>query len=560
MFPLQYYKSFLGEVFMIKGNQNKKWLVVILFILCVTLLTCPVKAGFAWLQKQKLLAADGTAGDNLGWSVSISGDWAITGAIGDGDGVKINAGSAYIFKWNGTSWIQQQKLTASDSSADDQFGWSVSVSGDSAIVGAIGDDSSRGAAYIFRWNGTNWSQQQKLIAADGEVEDFFGISVAIDGNYAIIGAVGDDSAKGSAYIFKWNGTNWSQQAKITASDGIAEDSFGNSVSLYGDTAIIGVSADDDNGSYSGSVYVFRRDGVLWSQQQKLTAADGAAEDNFGVSVSINGDRLIIGSLGDDDNGSNSGSAYMFTWNGASWSQQQKLTPSDGAAEDFFGCSVSICDNYVVVGAHHDDDRGVDAGSAYIFEWNGASWSQQAKLLADDGAAGDSLGTSVSISGGKPIAGARFDDDKGADSGSAYIFGLTEYGELTLLAPNGGENLVAGLNFNISWDTNGIVENVHIEYSDNNGIDWSPVNTVTNTGSYQWLLPNINSNQCLVWINNVEFPFAYDISNDVFRIYVCADWLTLDFNGDCVIDFADFSVFAGQWLNCGDPCDPNCLEP
>jgi hypothetical protein len=206
-------------------------------------------------------------------------------------------------------WPQQAKFTASDGSAGDCFGYSVSISGDYAIVGACGDDNYKGSAYVFKRDGTIWSQQDKLAASDGAVWDAFGYSVSISGDYVIVGAYSDNDYKGSAYVFKRDGTTWNEQAKLTASDGSAGDAFGYSVSISGDYAIVGAYNGND---YKGSAYVFKRDGTIWSQQDKLTASDGATDDWFGLSVSISGYYAVVGAPSDDDKGSDSGSAYVFS--------------------------------------------------------------------------------------------------------------------------------------------------------------------------------------------------------------------------------------------------------
>jgi hypothetical protein len=383
-------------------------------------------------EQDKLTASDGTAIDLFGFSVSVSGDYAIVGAYLD-DANGSNSGSAYIFTPNDVNcsqWDQQAKLLASDGNTDDYFGWSVSVSGDYAIVGAYLDEDNgiySGSAYIFKRDGTSWSQQVKLLASDGAAYNYFGESVSISGDYAIVGAYGDDdkgTGSGSAYIFKRSGTSWSQQAKLLASDGAAFDYFGYSVSVSGDYAIVGAYLDDANGSNSGSAYIFKRDGISWSQQAKILASDGAADDYFGYSVSVNGDYAIVGAYLDDANGSDSGSAYIFKLEGTTWTQQDKLTASDGAAGEYFGYSVSVSGDYAIAGAKYDNDNGSYSGSAYIFKRDGTSWSQQAKLLASDGAVGDYFGCSVSVSGIYAIAGAYGDDDKGGNSGSAYMFSKT----------------------------------------------------------------------------------------------------------------------------------------
>ncbi|MHC4647274.1 MAG: FG-GAP repeat protein [Planctomycetota bacterium] len=408
-----------------QSDINALLTTVVVFMLAM-LFILPANSAYAdWPEAEKLLASDGAAYDEFGDSVSVSGDYAIVGGDGDDDNGS-RSGSAYIFYYNGTSWSEQAKLTAADGAADDFFGFSVSISGDYAIVGAHGDDdngSGSGSAYIFKRSGTSWSQEAKLLASDGAAADSFG-SVSISGDYAIVGASSDDdngSRSGSAYIFYYNGTSWSEQAKLTAADGAADDFFGTSVSLSGAYAVVGAGYDDDNGTNSGSAYIFYYNGASWSQQAKLLASDGAASDYFGGSVSISGDYAILGAHGDDDNGSMSGSAYIFKRSGTSWSEEAKLLASDGADDDRFGCSVSVSGTTALVGAYNDDDNGSYSGSAYIFKRSGTNWNEQAKLLASDGAIGDAFGGSVSISGDHAIVGAKRDDDNGTDSGSAYIY-------------------------------------------------------------------------------------------------------------------------------------------
>jgi hypothetical protein len=378
-------------------------------------------------QLQKVTAADGAAGDSFGVSVSVDGDTALIGAYADDD-KGTDSGSAYVFTRSGGTWSQQAKLTAADGAATDYFGLSVALDGDTALIGAQHDDDkggNSGSAYVFTRSGGTWSQQAKLTAADGATSDMFGSRVALDGNTALIGSYSDDdkgAESGSAYVFTRSGGTWSQQAKFTASDGAASDWFGYSVSLDGDAALIGSRNDDDKGVDSGSAYVFTRSGGTWSQQAKLTAADGAAGDYFSFVLSLDGDTVLVGALQDDDKGSDSGSAYVFTRSGGTWSQQAKLTASDGAAGDVFGYSVSLDGNTALIGAYQDDDKGNDSGSAYVFTRSGGTWGQQAKLTAADGAANDFFGISVSLDGGTALIGAYQDDDKGTGSGSVYFFG------------------------------------------------------------------------------------------------------------------------------------------
>ena len=241
-----------------------------------------------------------------------------------------------------------------------------------------------------------------------------------------MGASGDDdngSASGSAYVFKRSGTSWAQETKLLPSDGAAFDFFGKSVSISGDYAVVGAQENDDNGTNSGSAYVFKRAGASWAQETKLLPSDGATIDVFGISVSISGDYAVVGAHRDRDNGSFSGSAYVFKRTDVTWTQEAKLLPSDGAADDQFGISVSISGDYAVVGAQENDDNGSNSGSAYLFKRSGTSWAQETKLLASDGAAADEFGRSVSISGDYAVVGAWRDNDNGTDVGSAYLYNL-----------------------------------------------------------------------------------------------------------------------------------------
>ncbi|WP_309399388.1 FG-GAP repeat protein [Cerasicoccus maritimus] len=390
----------------------------------ITITATYVDESLAGVLESKFTASDGATYDYFGYSVSLSGDTAIVGAYND-DG----SGSAYVFVRSGSGWTEQAKLTASDGASSDLFGYSISLSGDTAIVGAYGDDDkggNSGSAYVFVRSGSIWTEQAKLTASEGAADDRFGNSVSISGDTAIVGALYDNdngSSSGSVYVFVRNGSDWTEQAKLMPSDGASSDYFGRSVSLSGDTAIVGADGDDDNGSSSGSAYVFVRSGSIWTEQAKLTASEGAANDRFGNSVSLSGDTAIVGALQDDDKGSASGSAYVFVRSGGVWTEQAKLTASDGAASDYFGSSVSLSGDTAIVGALYDDDNGSSSGSAYVFVRSGGIWTEQAKLTASDGAAEDYFGNSVSLSGDTAIVGVRFDDDNGSSSGSAYFYDL-----------------------------------------------------------------------------------------------------------------------------------------
>ncbi|MCH8151573.1 MAG: hypothetical protein IH830_04265 [Planctomycetes bacterium] len=393
----------------------------------------------------KLTASDAAAGDEFGISVASSGDVAAVGARFDDDN-GIDSGSAYVFRWNGSAWLQEAKLIASDGSPGDQFGFSVSISGDVALMGAFRDDDSgtdSGSAYMFRWNGWSWVQEAKLTASDGAADDFFGFSVAVSGELAVVGAVRDEDAclgypnsnpncnTGSAYVFKRPAGGWvdmTETAKLTASDGGVGDEFGFSVAVYGEVAVVGARLDDDNGQNSGSAYVFVKPPGGWvdmTETAKLTASDGAAIDLFGSSVGLSGDMAVVGAHLHDVNRASVGSAYVFEKPAGGWvdmTETAKLTASDGTAGDKFGFSVAVSGNVTVITAVNDDDNGVNSGSAYVFRFDGTDWIEEAKLTASDGAPSDDFGLSVAVNGDVAVVGAFWDDDNGGQSGSVHVFG------------------------------------------------------------------------------------------------------------------------------------------
>ena len=405
--------------------------------------TDSINATFA---EQKLMASDGVVGDQFGNGVAISGDTAVVGANAYGATVG-GPGAAYVFVRSGNSWALQQKLTASDGATDDAFGSDVAISGDTIIVGAFGDttgaNTGQGSAYIFVRSGTAWTQQQKLTAGDGAGFDNFGYTVSIAGDTAVAGSpgsnIGANGDQGAAYVFTRSGTAWTQQQKLTAADGLAADVFGNSVGLAGDTVVVSAPEDTTGGNIQqGSAYVFTRTGTVWTQQQKLTASDATIYDYFGFSIAVSGDTVVIGTQEDIGTSFQQGSAYVFTRSGTAWTQQQKLTANDGAANDTFGNSVAIAGDMVIVSAAGDTNgTNQRQGSAYLFTRTGTAWTQGQKLTASDGAAGDFFGTSVSISGSTALVGA-FGDTIGANSfqGSAYVFTSSATVSGRVLTPDG----------------------------------------------------------------------------------------------------------------------------
>jgi hypothetical protein len=376
---------------------------------------------------QTVQGTDTTSPDNFGISVAVDGDTAVIGARWDKHSGLQEAGSAYVFTRSGTTWSQQAKLTAgTDAAVTVQFGHSVAIDGDTVVIGAIYDDQpgedNCGAAYVFTRSGTTWSQQARLVAGDATADDWFGNSVAIDGDTAVIGAYADDPAgtpnAGAAYVFTRSGTSWSEQAKLIAGDPGYSADFGLSVAVSGDTAVIGTPENNNvGGTNAGAAYVFTRVGTSWSEQAKLLAGDAADDDRFGWSVAVFGDTAVIGARNDDHaGGGDAGSAYVFTRSGTSWSQQAKLTAGDAAGNDFFGWSVAVDGDIAVIGATGNDAGAPQAGSAYLFRRSGTKWSEQAKYLGPPNSDAR-LGRSVSVSGETALAGAH--EDTGGGSASFF---------------------------------------------------------------------------------------------------------------------------------------------
>ena len=369
-------------------------------------------------ERIKILPADSAVFGKFGVSVAISGPTAIVGASSN-DGHETGAGSAYFF--DAATGAQVAKLIASDGAYQDYFGWSVSICGSTAIVGAWGDDdngSRSGSAYLF--DVATGTQIAKLLPSDGKADDWFGRAVATSGSIAIVGAdFADDYGYGSGSAYLFDVVTATQVAKLLPNDGAAEDRFGCFVAISGSIATVGAQADDDNSVNSGSAYLF--DVATGMQFAKLLSIDGRPTDSFGDSVAISGSTAIVGAPGDSTrNGTYSGSAYLFDVPTAT--QIAKLLPSDGASSEYFGHSVAICGSMAIVGARSDGDNGYNSGSAYLVDTSDpANPAQIAKLLPSDGAMSDFFGWSVAISGSTAIVGARDDDDNGLQSGSAYLF-------------------------------------------------------------------------------------------------------------------------------------------
>ncbi len=421
---------------------------------------------------------------------------------------------------NAQNWDQIIKFSASNRGFGYEFGYSVSISGDYAIVGArwefeglFGRESlgRAGSAYIFKNIGGKWAQIQKIVSPDREEQDWFGYSVSISNDYAIVGAYREDenisnldslANAGSVYIFKNNDSLWVFAQKIVASDRGKEDHFGISVSISDDYLIVGAEQESEDASgentlnRSGSAYIFKNIGGRWSQVQKIVASDRGDIDLFGISVSISGYYVIVGARREDEDlsGGNTitdaGSAYIFKNSGGIWSQVQKIVASDRGNDDRFGYSVSISGDYAIVGAFFEDEDEsggntlAGSGSAYIFKNNDSSWSQVQKIVASDRGSNDWFGYSVSISGDYAIVGAQntYNLDLLVNAGSAYILKNIDgtWSELKkIIVPSRERGDQFGNSVAISGD-NALVGAYHEDHDPFGG------HTINNSGSVYFL--------------------------------------------------------------------------
>jgi len=402
----------------------------------------------AWGEVAKLTLSNPAVRDYFGVSVSVAGDVALVGALGADPGGVTNAGAAVVIPFNREDWSETSKLSASDKAVQDNFGCSLSVDGDVALVGACRTDpggvTNAGAAYVYERNagGVNaWGEVAQLTASDKAAGDWFGWSVSLAGDVALVGAFYADSGgvtyAGAAYVFERNagGTNaWGEVARLSASDKAENDSYGYSVSVDGDVAMVGVySASPGGVSGAGAAYVYERNAGgtnAWGEVAKLSASDKAAFDVFGVSVSVAGDVALVGAYGASPGGTvDAGATYVFERNAGgtnAWGEVVKLTASDKAADDRFGGSVSVMGDVALVGAFDASPGGVSgAGAAYVYERNAGgtnAWGEVAKLTASDKAVKDRFGTSVSVAGDVALVGAIFTDPGGMfHAGAAYVY-------------------------------------------------------------------------------------------------------------------------------------------
>ncbi|UCD74413.1 MAG: FG-GAP repeat protein [Phycisphaerales bacterium] len=531
--------------------------------------------GSNWIEISKLLPFDyGNPDDphDFGDAVALEGTLPLVG-----DPCANGTGAAYVMginepdcNWNGyCDWYdiatevstdcnenaipddcdayQVSKLLASDGQVADNYGQTVSISGAAAVIGANADDDNgenSGSAYVYRYADDFWSEESKLAASDGEVDDGFGYTAAIDGGLVAVGAPWDDDHgedSGSAYLYRHNGMEWIEQAKLLPSDGAPENTFGRSVGISGDVVIVGADNDDDNGENAGAAYIFRFDFAQRLEQAKLLASDGAEGDDFGKSVDICGDTAIIGAPRHNGNGDDSGAAYIFSYNGSDWIETAKLVASDTETKDYFGGAVAIHGDLAVVGATGDDGAEDYCGSASVFRYDGSDWVEEAKIFASDGATLEMFGISVATDGQTVLIGARWDDDGGYWSGSAYIYRYdgADWAEMKITAPDAEEDDYFGNAVAVDGD--------HILIGANRADDWTGAAYMFDGLATADCNANGVLDQC-----DISSGFSDDINNNgIPDECECP----ADLNGDEKVNIDDLFQILAHWGACDDPA--NC---
>lgn len=391
-------------------------------------------------QQAKIYPANHEDGDTFGESIDIDGDIAVIGAVGDdGEGNSyLSAGAAYVFTKSGSTWTEQAILRPSDISGGENFGHKVCVDGNTIAVSAnfktVSGNAYAGAVYVFTTsdNGSTWTQQQKITASNEGTNDYFGYSLGLSGDLLVVGAHTEDtwgSDAGLAYVFKRTGSTWTQQQQIKGTDTGASDQFGFSAAIDNDTIVIGARNEDNDlvsrVSNCGAVYVFTTsdNGSTWTQQDKFVSSAPTASEQFGAAVDIHGDTIVVGAY---QSNSQRGAGWIFTRSGSTWTQRVKLTPSV-ASGAYFGEQVAIDKengNVVVIGAPREHISGLaDVGCAFVYSTadGGLTWTEDKKITSSDGVANDFFGSSVGINGDTVIVGATHDDTPENYAGAAYIF-------------------------------------------------------------------------------------------------------------------------------------------
>lgn len=380
----------------------------------------------------RILPVDATPGEQFGFTVALSGDMLAVGSRWDNEAGD-QTGSVSLFRFDGATWIFEDEITPPDVLPADQFGFWLDLDGGVLAVGApsVSTGSHPGAVYVYRFDGADWVFEDKVTPDDAANGDQFGFQVALDGDTLVGTSAFHADERGAAWVFVRDGSSWSQEQKLTADDGVAGDFFGGGVALEGDTVVVG--AERENGQ--GAAYVYQRSMGTWTQEAKLLATARGDGDEFGHSVELMGDEIVVGAPLDG-----AGSAQVFLRAGGSWDPGELLVPSDGAAGDEFARHVvrGLGENTLAIGA----SKHGGIGAVYLFLRTPGDWAPAGKLVPSDGAVDDEFGWVVSTDGGRVAIGAFLHDAAGANAGAAYVM-APEPAHALLLVTGALALLVAG---------------------------------------------------------------------------------------------------------------------
>ena len=393
-------------------------------LVCATLLAVPSSAQ---CPDELLVPLDNEPGDRFGLNVALSGSLALIGApFDDDDGER--SGAAYVWERQSTGWVEVAKLTASDAAMGDRFGFAVALDGERAVVGARYDQDvgyGTGAIYVFERQGGAWVETAKLQPDNAQAGDLFGNDIDLEGDTIVVGSsahgTGALAQSGAAFVFRQVGGTWQQTGKLTPIELQSGDTFGEAVAISDGRIAVSAARQDVQGTNSGSVYIYSQFGGFWSQEAKIVPPGGSEFDLFGASLSLDGTRLIVGSVLDDDFGTDAGSCYIYQRQFGVWQLVEEIGPSDPTLFAQFGVSVAIEGQRALVGADRDTAAGPASGSIYVFEQSASGWEQVAKLRVAEVAPSDTFGHAVALDGGRLLVGAPFHDAAHADGGAAWIY-------------------------------------------------------------------------------------------------------------------------------------------
>jgi len=379
-------------------------------------------------ESQEVSADDPKGFMAFGRSISIHGNVTVIGAYFDDD-KGTWSGSAYVYRHDGSSWVFEQKLLASDGNQFDLFGRTVSVFQNVILVGAPDKEfhtDFSGAAYVFRRSGGRWREEQILLPSDRDDFDLFGRSVVVRKDRCLIGSPSTESGDddGAGYVFRYDGGRWVEEARLSASDGAIGDRLGYTVALRGEIAVLGAFEADDLGELSGSAYVYRHSDLGWTEEGKLLASDGAALDHFGWALAVEAGRVAVGAPHAAGGGEGRGAVYLFESDGGAWTQVARLNGAGGSHERFGG-SVTLESHRLLVGTIQEYDVEAPPQPAYLFQGqNNGNWTRIAGLTPSDGVTGDDFGFAVALDGDFAAATSPFSDGALANVGSAYFYELS----------------------------------------------------------------------------------------------------------------------------------------